>query len=118
MEQQYFHSLREVGEIFGVSHLTLQARGIQRDPTNPARGTLTIGPGTPGAISMSCLRIGGQWAVTNKVLAGILQDMGAMSAKDVNADMADGVLNDIPASGNVKRGPGRPRKSTTSILAG
>lgn len=108
--EKYFQNLREIGQAFGVSHQTLQARGIAANPDNPARGMLTIGPGTPGAIRMPCVRIGGQWAVATEVLTGVLQGLGAMPTKDVDT------TKHVIQAKSVKKRPGRPRRKNRGMV--
>ncbi len=101
-----FWYLKEIGQVFGVSHLTMQTRGIRVDAANPSVGVLTIGPGTQGAISLQCVRVGGRWAVPNAALHEVLRGLGALPGhQDEVVGDAD---NAAPSSAPKPRG--RPRK--------
>jgi hypothetical protein len=96
-----FDYLREVAGVFGVSPLTLEARGIEVDDADPARGTLRIGKGTKGEIRLPLVRLGGAWAVPSVALKKVLQGLGALPAVDETRD-------ESPVLAPARRG--RPRR--------
>jgi len=112
--EKYFQGLREIAQIFGVSHTTLQSRGIAPDRTDPTRGILTIGPGTRGAISMPCLRIGGHWVVTSAALNSVLRALGAIAIEA--ASLGEPTATDAVAAPQRRRG--RPRKHAAAGAGG
>lgn len=108
---KYFWNLKEVGQIFGVSHLTMQTRGIKVDAANPSVGVLTIGPGTQGSISMQCVRLGGRWAVPDTALNEVLRLLGALPGRRQDEVVVGDAEN--AASLSAPKPRGRPRKGNS-----